>query len=126
MPHITVHIVENQLAGREANLIKALTAAVADVYGTWAHDLVSVRLEGVPQERWGLGGHARAVGPWVTFGIRAGVLDRPDADEIVARLCTSITDAVAQTIGEEHRERIGVELVPTPQSLVAMGGRLDP
>ena len=87
MPHLSVHVLESDLAGREAALIGKLTDAIVDVYGEWARDLAVVHLIGLPPSRWGIGGApAEAPAPSVTFGIREAAFGRPDADELVARL----------------------------------------
>jgi hypothetical protein len=36
MPHVTLHALDEDLAGREPSLIKHLTNAVVSVYGEWA------------------------------------------------------------------------------------------
>ena len=46
MPHLTVHALEGDLAGREAALAAALTDSIAAVYGEWARELVTVRSSG--------------------------------------------------------------------------------
>ncbi|CAM5697602.1 hypothetical protein SGRIM128S_00383 [Streptomyces griseomycini] len=46
MPHLTVHLPENRLTGKEPMLVAALTDAIVDVYGESARDLVSIRLAG--------------------------------------------------------------------------------
>ena len=46
MPHLTVHALEGDLAGREAALAAALTDSIAAVYGEWARELVTVQLIG--------------------------------------------------------------------------------
>lgn len=84
-----------------------------------------VRLVGVPGHRWAVGGdfdHKAA--PEVTFGIRAGAFDRPDAREIASRLVARVTDAVAAVLGEELRDEVVVELVPQPDDRTGVGGRL--
>ena len=122
MPHLTAHLLQSQLAGNESTLIGALTDAVVEVYGDWVRDGVSVRLDAVPTGQWGVGGIAGGdAGPWVVFGIRASVLDRPDADDIVNALCVKITDAVARSVSW-HQGSIVVDLVPTPAALTSVGG----
>jgi phenylpyruvate tautomerase PptA (4-oxalocrotonate tautomerase family) len=56
MPHVTLYALENELAGREPELISELTGAVVAVYGEWARDSVDVRLIGIPRGRWARGG----------------------------------------------------------------------
>jgi phenylpyruvate tautomerase PptA (4-oxalocrotonate tautomerase family) len=83
MPHLTVHVMESDLAGREKNLIKELTDAVVTVYGDWARSIVVVQLIGLPATRWGVGGKpASAPAPRVTFGIKEAAFSRPDAEQI--------------------------------------------
>jgi|SRR5690349_2004589 phenylpyruvate tautomerase PptA (4-oxalocrotonate tautomerase family) len=123
MPHLSVHVLESDLAGREITLIQKLTDAVVAVYGQWARGRTDVRLIGLPPERWGIGGTpARAPSPSVTFGIRQAVFDRPDADAIVTRLVTGVTDAIVDVFGERVRAGVTVELVGTPAGRTAIGG----
>ena len=125
MPHLTVHVLEDDLAGREAELIEALTGAVVAVYGDWARDIVVVRLIGLPQNRWSVGGEP-ARSPNVLFGIREAAFDRPDAEQIVARLVAGVTDAVAGVFGERVRSGVTVELVGTPAGRTGVGGVVVP
>lgn len=123
MPHLTVHALEPELAGREAALAHALTEAVVEVYGDWARDLVNVQLVGVPRGRWAVGGHlADTVPPAVTFNLREAAFARPDADALARRLIESITDAVASVFGEARRAGITVDLVATPAGRTGAGG----
>jgi len=123
MPHLTVHALESDLAGRETPLIAALTDAVVTVYGAWARDIVVVQLIGLPAGRWGIGGRpAEDPAPSVTFGIREGAFSRPDAPEMVARLIGGVTDAVAGVVGERVRSGVSVELVATPAGRSGVGG----
>lgn len=125
MPHLTVHALEGDLAGREAALAEALTASVAAVYGQWARDLVSVQLVGLPAGRWAVGGQlVQSVSPAVTFGVREAMFARPDAHELVPKLIASVTDAVASVFGEQSRAGITVELVATPAGRTGVGGVL--
>ncbi|MEU5613602.1 tautomerase family protein [Streptomyces sparsogenes] len=125
MPHLTVHVLESDLAGREADLIEALTDAVVAVYGEWARDIVDVRLIGLPAGRWGIGGKpAEAPAPSVTFGIKEAAFSRPDAEEIVARLISEVTGAVVAVFGERVRSGVSVELVGTPAGRSGIGGVL--
>jgi hypothetical protein len=48
----------------------------------------------------------------------------PDADELVPRLITSVTDAVASVFGEQSRPGITVELIATPAGRTGVGGLL--
>ncbi|WP_433381941.1 hypothetical protein ACQPZX_18015 [Actinoplanes sp. CA-142083] len=123
MPHLTVHALESDLAGREPELIAALTDAVVAVYGDWAREIAEVLLIGVPENRWGTAGSAPA--PRVTFGIRAGVFDRPDAAEVLSRLAAAVTDAVAAAVGEQVRAGVTVEFVGSPDGRTAVGGVLS-
>ncbi|GIF25417.1 phenylpyruvate tautomerase PptA (4-oxalocrotonate tautomerase family) [Actinoplanes tereljensis] len=121
MPHLTVHAPESDLAGREAALIAGLTDAVVAVYGDWIRESVQVLLVGVPAGRWGIGGRpAEGPAPLVTFGIRATVLDRPDASDVLGRLAAGVTDALADAVGEQVRAAAAVEFLGT-----APGGPAD-
>jgi phenylpyruvate tautomerase PptA (4-oxalocrotonate tautomerase family) len=123
MPHLTVHVLESDLAGRESDLIEALTDAIVAVYGDWARDIAVVRLIGLPASRWGIGGKpAQAPSPSVTFGIKEAAFGRPDAEEIVAQLVTGVTDAVVAVFGERVRPGVTVELVGTPAGRTGIGG----
>ena len=123
MPHLSVHVLESDLAGRETALIERLTDAVVAVYGEWARSTVVVHLIGLPSIRWGIGGApAQAPSPTVTFGIREAAFSRPDADEIVTRLVSGVTDAVADVFGEHVRAGVTVELVGTLAGRTAIGG----
>ena len=123
MPHLSVHALESDLAGTETDLIKTLTDAVVAVYGEWARSTVVVQLIGLPPNRWGIGGApAQTPAPRVTFGIRESVFARPDANEIVARLATEITNAIAKVLGEQVRPQTTLELIATPAGRTAIGG----
>jgi phenylpyruvate tautomerase PptA (4-oxalocrotonate tautomerase family) len=126
MPHLTAHVPEAQLFGREQALITALTDAVAEVYGQWARDIVVVHLDGVPQGRWGIGGRAADdAAPAITFGIREAALSRPGGGEVAARLVAGLTDAVARVLGEQTRVGTRVELVGTPEGRTGLGGTIS-
>ncbi|MFD0691084.1 tautomerase family protein [Actinomadura fibrosa] len=122
MPHLTAHLPENRLLGKESELIAALTDAIVGVYGDWARDLVSIRLDGVPEGRVALGGKAVDTSVSVVLGVRAGLFDRPDAAQISARLGAALTDAITRVLGEELREGVMVELVASPQERTFVGG----
>jgi phenylpyruvate tautomerase PptA (4-oxalocrotonate tautomerase family) len=123
MPHLTVHVLEHELAGRETQLIETLTEAVVAVYGEWARDIVEVRLIGVPAGRWGIGGRPAAdPAPSVTFGIKEGAFHRPDTPEIVAGLIAGVTDAIVAVCGERVRPGVSVELVGAPDGRSGIGG----
>ncbi|WP_435061010.1 tautomerase family protein [Amycolatopsis thermoflava] len=123
MPHLTVHVLESDLAGRETELIEDLTEAIVAVYGEWAREIAVVRLVGVPSNRWGIGGKpASAPAPSVIFGIREAAFERPDADAIVARLVAGVTDAIVAVFGERVRAGVTVELVGTPAGRTGVGG----
>jgi phenylpyruvate tautomerase PptA (4-oxalocrotonate tautomerase family) len=123
MPHLTVHALEDDLSGREEALAEALTESVVSVYGSWARELVNVQLIGLPVGRWAVGGTlVQTVSPTVTFGVSEAMLARADADELVARLIASVTDAVASVIGEHRRAGITVGLVATPAGGTGVGG----
>jgi phenylpyruvate tautomerase PptA (4-oxalocrotonate tautomerase family) len=124
VPHLTVHLPENRLTGKEPELVTALTEAIVDVYGEWAHDLVSIRLAGVPAGRFAQGGKAVDTNASVILGIRAGVFDRPDAAHITARLGTALTDAITRVLGEELRTGTMVELMASPPERTFVGGAL--
>lgn len=124
MPHLTVHLPENRLAGNEPMLVSALTDAVVDVYGEWARDLVTIRLAGVPAGRFAQGGKAVDTNASVVMGVRAGVFDRPDAARITAHLGTALTDAVTSVAGEDLRAGTMVELVASPPERTFVGGAL--
>jgi phenylpyruvate tautomerase PptA (4-oxalocrotonate tautomerase family) len=123
MPHLTARMPEAQLAGREAALIAALSAAVVEVYGEWARELVVVHLDGVPPGRWGIGGRpVDEAAPAITLGVRETALTRPGGDEFAARLVAGLTDAVAAILGEQARSGTSVELVATPAGRSGAGG----
>lgn len=123
MPHLSVHVLESDLVGRETALIRNLTDAVVAVYGEWARSIAVVQLIGLPSGRWGIGGNpAEAPSPSVTFGIREAAFSRPDADEIVARLVSGVTDAIVDVLGERVRAGLTVELVGTPAGRTGIGG----
>src|SRR3954468_11004012 len=114
VPHLTVHLPENRLTGKEPELVTALTEAIVDVYGEWARELVSIRLAGVPAGRFAQGGKPVDTNASVVLGVRAGVFDRPDAAQITARLGTALTDAVTRVVGDDFRTGTMVELVASP------------
>ena len=123
MPHLTVHAFERDLAGREAALAHALTDAVVEVYGDWARELVNVQMVGVAPGRWAVGGElVDTIAPTLTFGIREAAFARPDADELVARLIGSVTNAAVSVFGEGMRSGITVDLVATPAGRTGVGG----
>ncbi|CAL9334847.1 tautomerase family protein [Streptomyces sp. enrichment culture] len=124
MPHLTVHLPENRLTGNEPELIAALTDAVVDVYGDWARDLVGIRLAGVPTGRFAQGGKAVDTSASVILGVRAGLLDLPDADQITARLGAALTDAIVRVVGDDIRAGTMVELVASPPERTFVGGAL--
>lgn len=125
MPHLTVHAYEADLAGREANLIAALTDAVVAVYGGWAREIAEVQLIGLPAGRWGVGGRpAPQRAPRVTFGIREGAFHHPDAARIVTGLIAGVTDAVATVCGEHLRAGVTVDLVGAPDGRTGVGGHV--
>ncbi|MGI5182947.1 tautomerase family protein [Dactylosporangium sp. CA-152071] len=125
MPHVTLHALETDLAGREAGLIRELTDAVVSVYGEWARPSVDVRLIGIPAGRWARGGvPVAAAAPSVTFGMREEVFARPDAAGVVARLVSAFTDAVTAVFGDDCRDEVLVELVGQPTSRSGLGGKV--
>ena len=123
MPHLTVHALEDDLAGREAALAEALTDSIAAVYGEWARELVTVQLVGVPVGRWAVGGRlVETASPALSLGVREAMFARPDAEELIRRLIASLTDAAAAVFGEQSRARTTVELVATPAGRTGVGG----
>jgi phenylpyruvate tautomerase PptA (4-oxalocrotonate tautomerase family) len=123
MPHLSVHVLESDLDGRETPLIENLTNAVVAVYGEWARNIAVVQLIGLPPNRWGIGGTpARAPAPSVRFGIKEAVFSRPEADEIVARLVCEVTDAIVDVFGERVRAGVTVELIGSPAGRTGIGG----
>lgn len=124
MPHLTAHVPETRLSGREPELITALTEAIVTVYGEWARDVASVRLAGVPEGRFAQGGKAVDTVVSVALGIRATMFDMPNAAEISASLGTALTDAVTQVLGEDLRAGTTVELVASPADRTFVAGRL--
>jgi phenylpyruvate tautomerase PptA (4-oxalocrotonate tautomerase family) len=106
VPHLIVYASEPDLAGREAEVISALTDAVVGVYGEWAREIAVVQLVGLGPDRWGIGGRpATAPAPRVTFGIK-------DAASLVA------------VFGERVRSGTTVELVGTPAGRSGIGGEV--
>ena len=125
MPHLTVHAIDDDLTGRELELIAALTDAVVAVYGDWARDLVDVRLIGLPRHRWGVGGRpVAAAAVSIAFSLREAAFARPDADEVVTALIASLTDAVAVIFGEQVRPAATGELIGVPAGRTGVGGLL--
>ncbi|HVV24105.1 MAG TPA: tautomerase family protein [Pseudonocardiaceae bacterium] len=125
MPHLTVHVLEDDLAGRETDLITALTDAVVAVYGEWARDIAVVHLVGVPAGRWGVGGEPAATpAPSITLRVREAAFGRPDAREIVARLVAGLTDAIVSVFGERVRPGVTVGLVGTPEGRTGVAGQV--
>jgi phenylpyruvate tautomerase PptA (4-oxalocrotonate tautomerase family) len=123
VPHLSVYVLETDLTGRETALIENLTDAVVAVYGDWARDIAVVQLIGLPPGRWGIGGvPVQEPSPNVRFGIKEGAFSRPDADEIVARLISGVTDAIVAVYGERVRPGVTVELVGTPAGRTGIGG----
>jgi phenylpyruvate tautomerase PptA (4-oxalocrotonate tautomerase family) len=89
----------------------------------WARSIAVVRLIGLPANRWGIGGvPARSPSPSVTFGIKEAAFRRPDADEIVARLVSEVTDAIVAIFGEHVRADVTVELVGVAAGRTGVGG----
>ena len=122
MPHLTVHLPEHRLAGQEPALTAALTEAIVDVYGEWARDIVGIRLAGVPAGRLAKGGKAVDTSASVVLGIRAGAFERPDTEQLTARLGAGLTDAVTGVLGEDMRAGTMVELVASPPDRTFVGG----
>jgi len=125
MPHVTLHALEHQLAGREPALLEHLTSAVVSVYGEWSRSSVDVRLIGIPAGRWARGGTAvTTAAPSVAFGMREEVFARADATEVVARLIAALTDAVTAVFGDDCRDDVLVELVGQPTTRSGLGGKV--
>jgi len=127
MPHFTVHLNEEDLDGKaEPRLIRALTDAVAAVLGGWAREAADIMLFGIPRHRWGVGGTPAAgtAAPVVTLNLREGALTHPQISDAPARLIASITDAVAEVMGEAVRERVTVVLVGVPAGRSGVGGEV--
>jgi phenylpyruvate tautomerase PptA (4-oxalocrotonate tautomerase family) len=125
MPHVTLHALEADLAGREPDLIGQLTDAVVSVYGEWVRGSVEVRLIGIPAGRWARGGTAvTTAAPSVTFGMREEVFARADAAGVVARLVSAFTAAVTAVFGDGCHDQILVELVGQPTSRSGLGGKV--
>ncbi|MGI5418551.1 hypothetical protein [Actinomadura luteofluorescens] len=122
MPHLTAHLPEDKLAGRESELITALTEAIVGVYGEWARELASIHLSGVPAGRLAQGGRAVDTNISLVMGVRAAAFDRPDAAEITAGLAAALTDAITAVLGEDLRPGTTVELVASPQERTFVGG----
>lgn len=127
MPHLIVYASEGDLEGRETEVITTLTDAVVAVYGDWARDIVVVQLIGLSPARWGIGGRPAAEpAPRVVFGIKEAAFARTDADEIVTRLVTGVTEALVAVFGERVRAGTTVELVGTPAGRSSVGGVVVP
>jgi len=125
MPHVTVYALDDELTGREPDLIGELTNAVVSVYGEWARSSVEVRLIGIPAGRWARGGAATATAaPSVTFGMREEVFARQDAASVIAQLVSAFTQAVTAVFGEDCRDEVLVELVGQPTSRTGLGGKV--
>jgi len=123
MPHVTLYALEEELAGREADLVRELTSAVVSVYGEWVRSSVEVRLIGIPTGRWARGGVTVATAaPSVTFGMREEVFAREDASRVVAQLVSAFTQAVVAVFGDDCRDDVLVELVGQPTSRSGLGG----
>ncbi|MEU8119086.1 hypothetical protein AB0C21_10310 [Spirillospora sp. NPDC049024] len=126
MPHLTAHLPEDKLAGRESELVTALTEAIVGVYGEWARDLATVHLSGVPAGRLAQGGKAVDTNASLVMGVRAAAFDRPDAPEIMASLAAGLTDAITTVLGEDFRPGTTVELVASPQERTFVAGTPAP
>ena len=126
MPHLIVYASESDLTGHEGELIAAMTDAVVAVYGEWARDIAVVQLIGLPDGRWGIGGKpVENPAPRVTFGIKEAAFSRPDAEQIVARLTSGVTEALVTVFGERVRSGATVELVGVPPGRSSVGGKVD-
>jgi phenylpyruvate tautomerase PptA (4-oxalocrotonate tautomerase family) len=126
MPHLTVQIHEDELDGKvEPRLVRALTDAVAAVYGDWARAVAVVDLFGIPRGRSGIGGRPTDINaPIVTLTTREGALHRPEIPDAAARLIASITDAVVTVFGETVRPHVTVLVIGIPSGRSGVGGEL--
>jgi phenylpyruvate tautomerase PptA (4-oxalocrotonate tautomerase family) len=123
VPHLSVDVLESDLAGQESALIAHLTDAVVDVYGPWAREIAVVRLNGVPAARWGVGGvPAVTPPPAVTFGIKEAAFERPD---MIAALAAGVTDAIAGVLGAHVRDGVTIDFVGTRDGRTAIGGKIS-
>ncbi|MER6990900.1 hypothetical protein ABT337_18265 [Saccharopolyspora hirsuta] len=77
----------------------------------------------MPGGRWGVGGKTTDSAVAVAFGVRAGLFDRPDAQEITAQLGAGITNAIADVLGEDVRAGTTVELIASPAERTFTGGQ---
>ncbi|MDT3399128.1 tautomerase family protein [Streptomyces sp. B1866] len=125
MPHLTVHLHEEELDGTaEARLIRTLADAMAAVYGEWARAAAVVELFGVPRRRWGRGGVAGADhAPVVTLNMRERALNLPEVPDAPARLIEAVTDALTGVFGEGVRERVAVLVVGVPEGRSGVAGQ---
>ncbi|GLZ43444.1 hypothetical protein [Actinokineospora sp. NBRC 105648] len=122
MPHYAVRMVEDTLAGAEPAVIRALTDAVAEVYGEGFRSLVAVDLVGVPRERWGVGGDQVAGTPAeVSLSLREAAFAVPGAP---ARLITAIADAMGGVFGADTRARTNVVLTGVLPGRSGLGGEV--
>ncbi|MEO3823036.1 hypothetical protein [Actinomadura sp. B10D3] len=126
MPHLTVHLSEDRLAGHESALITGLTEAIVGAYGEWARELATVHLSGVPAGRLAQGGKAVDTTVSLVMGVRAAAFDRPEAAEFSAKLAAGLTDAITTVLGEELRPGTTVELVASPQERTFVAGAPAP
>lgn len=123
MPHLLVYAREDDLTGREADTVSALTEAVVTVYGEWARDIVVVQLIGLADTRWGIGGKlAKSPAPRVSFHIKEAAFSQPDAEDIVAGLVSGVTEAVVTVFGERVRADTEVQLIGNPSGRSGVGG----
>jgi len=76
MPHLTVHALEGDLAGREAALVGSLTDAAASVFGEQSRARTTVELVAAPAGRTGVGG-LPSVGERGTRSLGPGGSGRP-------------------------------------------------
>jgi phenylpyruvate tautomerase PptA (4-oxalocrotonate tautomerase family) len=120
-----VYAQESDLADHSSELIATLTDAVVAVYGDWAREIAVVQLIGLPAGRWGIGGlPASSPIPRVVFGIRDAVFSRPDAVDLLSRLASGVTDAIADVLGSHLRPEITVEFAGAPDGRTSVGGVL--
>ncbi|WP_031035570.1 hypothetical protein [Streptomyces sp. NRRL F-5650] len=124
MPHFTVHIRESALDGTvEPKLISALTDAVGAVFGEELRRLAGVDLIGIPSHRRGLGGvPAETDAPLVTLSMREAAYHLPAIPDAPARLVATITDAMADALGEDIRKEVIVTIVGVPDGRTGIAG----
>ncbi|MGW2426109.1 hypothetical protein ACWC0C_44065 [Streptomyces sp. NPDC001709] len=124
MPHFIVHIREEALDGTvEPKLISALADAVGAVYGEEFRRLVGVDLIGIPQHRRGIGGNPiDHDAPLVTLSMREAAYHLPEVPDAPARLVATVTDALADALGEAVRKQVIVTIAGVPDGRTGIAG----